>query len=68
MIDDLYIRTIKASEAKKALEDAYKQRREIRAAKHKDASAKQRAAVPSTKTKLKKKIAQLKKAGRAREL
>jgi hypothetical protein len=51
-----------------ALAEALKQRQQIRAAKHKDASAKQRAAVPSTKSKLKKKIAQLKKAGRAREL
>jgi hypothetical protein len=68
MIGDIYIRTIKASEAKKALEDAYKQRREIKAARFKDASEKQRKAVPSKKSKLKRTIARLKKENRARDI
>jgi hypothetical protein len=51
-----------------AYAEALKQRQQIRAARFKDASEKQRKAVPSTKTKLKKKIAQLKKEGRARDI
>lgn len=65
MVGDLYIRTQKANQAYR---EALKQRQEIRAARFKDASEKQRKAVPSTKTKLKRTIARLKKEGRAKDI
>lgn len=48
--------------------EALKQQQQSKAKRFKDASEKQRKAVPSKKTKLKRTIARLKKENRAREL